>query len=187
MQDIILQKRVLRKKMVELRIQLSDEIKKEYDNWICSKLKAIVTNNGFEVVHCYIPMRGEINILPFIKFLLKHQIKVVSPKTLPNRKLENRVLGSLDDLEIGIMGTMHPKKSELYLGNLDLIVVPGLAFDTENYRLGYGGGYYDNFLMNQPNSMKIGIFYPFQQVEMVPKEPHDVKLDQIFINDTFVK
>lgn len=170
---------MLRKRMHELRTQQSNDYKKTYDNSICNQLEKIVLTNDSKVIHCYIPMTGEINILPFIRFLFKHQIKVISPKTLPNRKLENRVLSSLSDLEIGIMGTMHPRNPDVFHGELDLIVVPGLAFDSENYRLGYGGGYYDNFLMNQPNAIKVGVFYPFQEVQSVPKEDHDVKLDLI--------
>ena len=55
-----------------------------------------------------------------------------------------------------------------------------MSFDEYNYRLGYGAGYYDNFLVNHPNALKVGIFYPFQKVDKVPTEPHDVKLDEIF-------
>ena len=60
-----------------------------------------------------------------------------------------------------------------------MIIVPGLAFDAQNYRLGYGGGYYDNFIVNHAQAKKIGIFYPFQKVEKVPVEAHDFPLDKI--------
>jgi 5,10-methenyltetrahydrofolate synthetase len=65
----------------------------------------------------------------------------------------------------------------------DFVVVPGLAFDRNRYRLGYGGGYYDNFLMTQPKAQKVGIFYPFQEVVQVPKEAHDVQLDEMVVGE----
>jgi len=49
--------------------------------------------------------------------------------------------------------------------------------------LGYGGGYYDNFIVEHPAALKIGIFYPFQQVDNVPIEPHDQCLDDIIFRE----
>ena len=54
-----------------------------------------------------------------------------------------------------------------------------MAFDDSKYRLGYGGGYYDGFLANQPLALKVGVFYSFQEVAEVPKEAHDLHLDRI--------
>jgi len=56
-----------------------------------------------------------------------------------------------------------------------------LAFDANNYRLGYGGGYYDTFLAQHPTAFKQGIFYPFQEVSEVPTEVHDVQLDHVLV------
>ncbi|MFT4755084.1 MAG: 5-formyltetrahydrofolate cyclo-ligase, partial [Salibacteraceae bacterium] len=64
-------------------------------------------------------------------------------------------------------------------GHYDLIIVPGLAFDNQNFRVGYGGGYYDGFLANQNEALKVGVFYGFQEVESVPTESHDLVLDSI--------
>jgi 5-formyltetrahydrofolate cyclo-ligase len=76
-------------------------------------------------------------------------------------------------------GTIHPGGNEAYTGPIDLFIVPGLAFDTELYRLGYGAGYYDNHLVNQPQAWKAGICYPCQVINKVPTEPHDIKLDEL--------
>lgn len=54
--------------------------------------------------------------------------------------------------------------------NYDMILVPGLAYDADGYRIGYGGGYYDSFMIQHPNTIKIGVFYPFQEVACVPRE-----------------
>ncbi len=173
------EKAALRARMFQLRNRLEISQKEVYDEWICSALLTIILKNKFNTVHAYLPFLTEINIYPLLKKLLELKIKVVSPKTLPKRKLENRILHSLDELELGIMGTKHPLDAIIYDGPFDLIIVPGLAFDAANFRLGYGGGYYDNFLELYPNALKVGIFYPFQKVDKVPVEAHDCKLDTL--------
>ncbi len=89
-------------------------------------------------------------------------------------------LKSLDEVENGVFGTVHMASKLEYSGDYDLIIVPGLAFDAANYRLGYGGGYYDNFL-SQHVGQKIGIGHPFQLIDSVPIEAHDVKLERSLI------
>lgn len=173
------EKAALRKEMLQLRNLIKPRDKVNYDLWICSALEALIISKNCKVVHSYIPFEAEIDIIPLLNKLLQINVTVVCPKTLPKRKLENRILYNLNDLEIGIMGTKHPSKEMVYDGKCDLIIVPGLAFDEDKYRLGYGGGYYDNFLTAQPQAYKVGIFYPFQKVEKVPVEPHDIGLDEI--------
>ena len=177
--EINSEKANIRKLMLDKRKQIDTTDKAQYDKYICQELEQIIQENNFKVVHAYIPIANEINILPLINKLLKNNITVVCPKTLTKRRLENRVLVSLTKLEMGIMQTLHPEEPLIYEGKYDLVIVPGLAFDKANYRLGYGGGYYDNFLIDHPEAHKVGIFYPFQMIDSVPKEPHDVCLDLI--------
>ncbi len=168
--------------MLTKRNKLLKDEKKKYDEWICEVLLKMVKNNDYKVVHTYLPMGSEINISNFIECLLKEKIVVVSPKTLPKRKLQHLILKSLDEVEKGIFGTNHPSNTKEYHGNYDLIIIPGLSFDRSKNRLGYGGGYYDAFLSQHPSARKVGIFYPFQEVKNVPVETHDIKLDEILVN-----
>jgi len=165
--------------MLQERAQLNLAFKTEYDNWICEELEKLIIKNNFKTVHTYLSMGKEINITPLLEKLLANSITVFTPKILPKRQLENRVLTSLNDIEKGVFGTTHSSNTEEYKGEFDLIIIPGLAFDNNNYRLGYGGGYYDNFLINHPKALKVGIFYPNQKVDKVPTENHDLQLDQI--------
>ncbi len=184
MKNILEQKKQLREDMLDKRAKLNSKNKRVYDLWICEKLEEDILKRGSKVVHAYLPMGKEINILPLLKILIEKNITVVVPKTLPKRKLENRILTSLTAIERGVYGTTHPSNPNEYTGGFDFIIVPGLAYDKNKYRVGYGGGYYDNFLANHPNAFKMGIFYPIQEVENVPREPHDYCLDDILVNST---
>ena len=181
MKNIKEQKMALRQLMFLERSKIEPLRKAKYDQFIGEQLLSLILKNEYEVVHAYIPMGQEIDIAPLLQELLHNKITVVCPKALSARVLENRILTSLNDLETGIKGTKYPASLKVYEGTYDLIIVPGLAFDHQKYRLGYGGGYYDGFLATQPQAHKVGIFYPFQQVVEVPREAHDVFLDEILV------
>ncbi|MGB0887047.1 MAG: 5-formyltetrahydrofolate cyclo-ligase, partial [Vicingaceae bacterium] len=180
---VLNKKKELRKKMLVKRAKLNFNYKKEYDLWVCKELEKMIAENNFKTIHAYLPMGKEIDITPLLKKLLANKITIVTPKTLPKRQLENRVLTSFNAIEKGVFGTTHPSNPEVYTGSFDLIIIPGLAFDKNKFRLGYGGGYYDNFIVNHPLAKKIGIFYPEQEVDKVPIELHDYKLDEILVNN----
>jgi len=175
------QKKALRTRIKTERDAINLDYKLAYDASICEALFVLIRERKCAVVHAYIPMGSEIDIRPLLAKLVANMITVVMPKTLKNRQLEHLVLDSLDHLESGIYGTSHPKDGIVFNGELDLVIVPGLAFDSENYRLGYGGGYYDTFLTEHPTAFTVGIGYPFQKIDNVPKEAHDACLDKLLV------
>lgn len=169
----------LREMMLNQRFGMDANTKLAYDNEINQKLIEHVLNYNSNHVHVYLPMKNEINIFPFIHWLLENDKVVIAPKVLPERQLQNLILHSLRETETGSFGTYHPAGDEQFNGEFDLIVTPGLAFDLQNNRLGYGGGYYDRFLASIPEITKIGIHYPFQLFDSIPTKPHDIKLNNL--------
>jgi len=165
--------------MLTQRTELDPTQKEAWDQTICNILWEMISERQYQTIHCYLPMQTEVDIVPLIQWMLATNLTVVTPKTLPDRKLQHLVLRSLDELEWGVFGTSHPAKAQTFSATYDLIIVPGLAFDKANYRLGYGGGYYDAFLAQHPDAYKVGIGYPFQLVEQVPIAEHDVVLDEV--------
>lgn len=170
--------------MRSLRGSISAEQKRQWDHCICTVLQQIVVERSVASVHTFLPISSEVNIYPFIAQLLNWGIEVVCPESLAGGNMRNLVLHSLSELKTGIFGTRYPSSGELYTGRYDLIVVPGLAFDHTKHRLGYGAGYYDIFLGVQPDACKVGVAYPFQLVEQLPVEPHDVPMDQVILGTT---
>jgi 5-formyltetrahydrofolate cyclo-ligase len=170
-------KEILRKEMKEQRAVLLPEEKTIFDKAICKRLYGLIQERRARVIHTFLPMEGEINIFPLIQDLLSEGLTLVAPEALPKRHLRNWVLKDLDQLQDGVYGTKYPAHSEEYSGAYDLVIVPGLAFDQEKYRVGYGAGYYDTFLGEHTEAFAVGIAYPFQVVEEVPIESHDRALD----------
>lgn len=83
-------------------------------------------------------------------------------------------------LVTGAFGISEPSCAAAELPPIDLVVVPGVAFDAAGHRLGRGRGYYDRFLARLPQRpYLLGICFPFQFVPAVPAEPHDVLMDEV--------
>lgn len=177
-----MEKSHLRALFLEKRNLLPLSDKREYDLIIVGLLMDYIKTHSFSTIHTYLPMGSEVDFYPVIQELLEMNIKVVCPKTENKPIFKNLILTSLDRLEEGRYGTKHPANAEEYDGSYDLIIVPGLAYNDEKYRLGYGGGYYDYFLKSHPNAVKLGLFYSFQKNEELPVEDHDIPID-IVISD----
>lgn len=172
-------KQALRLKMEQLREQLNPGQKAQLDALLCLELQTLVLERAASAVHTFLPMGTEIDLYPFISWMLDNNIAVSCPKTMPERKLQHFQLRSPDEIKQGLFGTFYPDSGIATTGPYDLIVVPGLAFDQHNNRLGYGGGYYDIFLREHPKAFKVGVGYNFQVITDLPVEPHDVPLDRV--------
>ncbi len=165
--------------MLTLRSKQEEHVKHTQDKLINFQLQELIAELQPKVVHSYLPMPGEVDISDLITNLLRRGIKVVCPQSLPKRQMKHLALNSLQELEEGIFGTKHPTGKSYYEGNYDLIIVPGLAFDKQRNRLGYGAGYYDTFLKQQEKAYKVGVAYTFQVLDQIPVEGHDVRMDRI--------
>ncbi len=172
-------KNTIRKQIQTQRDSLSSKEKNVLDTELCNKIIREIEINNHKTIHTYLPIKSEINIFPVVEYLLKNNKTVVAPKALADMKMSNLILSSLDQLENGAYGTKHPAGSNEYHGKYDLIIVPGLAFDKNNNRIGYGAGYYDSFLLDNQNSQKIALAYPFQVFDNIPSDPHDIKIDKV--------
>lgn len=93
--------------------------------------------------------------------------------------LELRHYTGPEDLSIGAYGISEPT-GELFTDyeEIDLAIIPGVAFDPSGHRLGRGKGYYDKLLPHIP-ACKVGICFPFQLIEEVPAEAFDICMDTV--------
>jgi 5-formyltetrahydrofolate cyclo-ligase len=103
--------------------------------------------------------------------------KKVALPTVEGDRLTFHEFAPGERLVKGRFGIMEPHLHRP-AGALDVVIVPGVAFDKQGYRLGYGKGYYDRFLSGS-NALPIGLAYGFQLIEKLPQESHDVRLDAV--------
>lgn len=160
---------------------LNFRLKADYDQNLNKVLAQYAQVNNCQRIHCYLPLPHEVNLQPLLAQWLQAGKTVICPKTLPKGILENRPLASLQLLEEGVFNTRYPATTETYQEAYDLIVVPGLAFTRGGNRLGYGGGYYDRFLAQSQFKHAVAVAYPFQIVQHLPLEKHDVGLEKVLV------
>jgi 5-formyltetrahydrofolate cyclo-ligase len=132
---------------------------------------------------------AEVETGPIIKKALLMGKKIVLPVTLVReRRIKPVCLRNLKQgFKKGPYGIFEPKASEsekpISLKDIDLVIVPGLAFDRENNRLGHGKGYYDNFLRSlSMKTPKIGLGFRFQLLEKIPTTRRDIPLTKVITN-----
>lgn len=122
-------------------------------------------------------MKDEVQTHSFIEKWSQTK-KIVLPVVIGD-VLELRLYTGPNDLAIGPYGIAEPiGKPFTDYAAIELVVVPGVAFDTEGHRLGRGKGYYDK-LLPLIAAPKIGICFPFQLIEEVPAEPFDICMDAV--------
>ena len=95
---------------------------------------------------------------------------------------------SYDDLEAGYFGIQEPKIEQLQecVSENGLIVLPGVAFDEQKHRVGYGGGFYDRYLELHPNMVKIALAFEFQLYKEVPFEQFDILPEKIITEERII-
>lgn len=132
----------------------------------------------------YLASKDEIDLSITISRLISRGETVVAPRWNGETYDLSR-LTSLEEaaLRKGPMGILEPKDLERVSAKVvDTWLVPGLGFTLEGGRLGYGGGWYDRFLLDaSPHALKIGLAYSFQILPSIPLAPHDVRLDEILV------
>src|SRR5690606_22124850 len=123
MNDFIKRQKIkLREEMLDLRRSFPLKDKRVYDKNICDSLKKIILLSNPKVIHSYLPIKGEIDITPLLKWAIEKNIKIVCPKVLPERQLENLELLYFDDFDYGPFNTIHPAGNKKYNGLIDFII-----------------------------------------------------------------
>tara|TARA_B100001250_G_C19689652_1_gene739692 strand:- start:217 stop:762 length:546 start_codon:yes stop_codon:yes gene_type:complete len=140
-----------------------------------------------KIIGAYFPINYEIDCLEILKKLEKSGNKISLPITEKKNKMDFFEWSFNKPLLIGKIGIPEPcTKKKVYP---DVLLVPLVAFDKYKFRLGYGGGYYDRYIQKIKKIKKIltiGISFSFQEVEKIPKNKHDQKLDFI-LTENYIK
>ena len=132
----------------------------------------------------YASLPGEVDTFAMIRKAIELQKQAALPVVLhEQRTLIPTLTEHMEDLHLSTYGIHEPKRHperEISLDRIDAVVVPALAFDKANNRLGRGKGYYDRFLKSLPSSaVTVGIAFDFQLADRLPTEDHDVAVHHV--------
>ncbi len=134
------------------------------------------------IVAGFSPIKTEFNPLPLMRMLAKAGGQLALPKVMGRgRPLSMRAWNFGDPLVPGVWGIREPKPDAPEV-TPDILLVPFTAFDRKGYRVGYGAGYYDltlEILRAKKKIVAVGVGFATQEVEDVPAEAHDQKLDYV--------
>ena len=133
-----------------------------------------------QTIMAYYSLPDEVNTHALIDELVAEGKTVLLPKVTGDDTMELRRYTGRADLQEGSYHILEPV-GECFTdyAAIDLILVPGIAFDAAGHRLGRGRGYYDRFLSTHLSLLLIGVCFPFQRVAEVPTDPHDVCVDEV--------
>lgn len=181
-------KKKLRKKFLQLLKDQKDQDQLVKSRLIQKKLWQRQEFRNAKTILFYASFAGEVVTFEMIKEATQLNKKVALPIIMQNSKdiipayIQN--LDQLQECSFGIKQPAYSKDCVVDLAELDLVVVPGLAFDRHHNRLGRGAGYYDRFLAKLPEGIpSIGLAYDFQMVDLLPHlESHDVALTDVIHN-----
>jgi 5-formyltetrahydrofolate cyclo-ligase len=177
-------KAALRSEALTKRDAIPLPVRKIKDAAIAERLFASDKFASARAVMLYASFRSEVSTEAIILKTLEAGKKVVLPRVNSEESsLALYEIKTLDDLTPGYMGIPEPEaREESHVGieSVELVVVPGAAFDQRGYRLGYGKGYYDKLLANESTRPAlVALAYEEQLVDEVPAEAHDVKMDAV--------
>lgn len=179
-------KKQIRKEILEKLNNQASEEALEKSKAIKQKLFSLSEFKKSNFIMLYASRTEEVKTDQMIDEALEMGKRVALPlctslKTIVPKEIKVRSA----DLEEGAYGICEPKKCQKVRKpeEIDLVIVPGVAFDKKNRRLGRGKGYYDKFLKDLPrNKLTIGLAFDFQIVEDLPEDSHDIPVSKVITN-----
>lgn len=166
-------KEEIRKIVLEARRNVIERRKK--DSEILLRLTETQIYKQAKTIMTYISYNNEVDTLFLIDQMIKDGKTLCAPKCIDAHTIEARKFGSRSELKAGAYGILEPTGD--VVTHIDLILVPGVAFNERCHRIGYGAGYYDRFL-EKNKAITCGLFYEVQRADFL-EEKTDIGLDYI--------
>jgi 5-formyltetrahydrofolate cyclo-ligase len=173
----------IRKQIIEHRDSIDINTKGQWDEDIFNSLIKSEWYKKANTIFAFVSFKSETDTHKIIKYAIHDGKTICVPRIKSKQKgIEIFKIDNFDQLEKGYFGILEPIESCLAVESkdIDLILMPGVAFDRQGGRLGYGAGFYDRFLSKINRSVdKIAVAYHFQVLDNIPMDEHDVRIDGI--------
>lgn len=148
---------------------------------LCLQLDRAVDWSQVGCAALYAAVGNELDTEPLGRVLRARGVRTCYPRIMRQTppELAFFAVADLAELTPAGFGLLEPRPTAapVSVTEIDVFIVPGLAFDDRGRRLGQGRGYYDACLHSQPDALRVGVCHPFQQISAVPSEPHDEPID----------
>lgn len=172
-------KATLRTMFLKRRTLLDDKMHQLFTMMLKDKVKTYLKTHHIKTLGIYYPMRKEIDFLDF-----KDEFDTYLPKIEKAGIVYYQDRGAYQPAAFHTTVPTH--NDSIALEDLDAVIVPGLVFDKDRYRIGYGKGYYDN-LLHRYNGLSIGVCFELFLLDSIPKESHDEQCDVVITESRIIK
>ena len=188
---IATERKRVRTETLRRREVLTSEERARLSQRIVNSALCWIQREGFDSVMLYLSMRSEVETTDLLEGLLNSGKQICAPviNTEQVKLTPRRIQNPNTELIRHRYGMLEPNDAcpIFPTEHLQLIVVPGIAFDQKGYRLGYGKGFYDRFLTKCPHAIRIGLAYQIQVVEDTFPQAWDVPVQHIFTETGRIK
>ena len=187
---VTVSRKTFRRKFLNLLRRQKAEDRLKRSRRILKKLFSTREFQDSKIILFYASFDGEVDTFEMMKQAQKLGKKIALPTIIKNRtqkRFHPALIEDLSHLRLGPYGIKEPQATKgrwVEVDQIDLIIVPGVAFDRSCHRLGRGQGYYDRFLGGVPCAIPtFGLAFDFQIIDRLPhQEPHDVRVSRVIVN-----
>lgn len=172
-------KQALRKQIRDQKRAMTDAQIVEKSEKLAALFAASKAYKDAKTIYGYLPYNQEVRTVAMLQKALEDGKKIAVPKCYGD-EMRFIYLDDLSQVEKGYCGIPEPIADEPVADDKTaLVLMPGLAFDPQGHRMGYGGGFYDKFLAAEPNHPTLALCYDFQMMEHLETEDHDIPVDTV--------
>lgn len=197
-------KKQIRTRIRNERAALNPKMRQAFSDKIFEQIISHPLYRHAGEIYCYVSFVEEVSTEKLISYSLKMGKKVAVPKIIVDnfaakenisdlqeksvtfkqkRKMEFYYIEGTDELSEGYFGIMEPPEKTPACGDNVLVVMPGVAFDRQCNRIGYGKGFYDSYLKQHPQFRRIALAYSMQCLDTFPAEAHDIRPEMIITEE----
>ena len=186
-----LTKSEIRRKILTQRNSISTNTIIMHSKSINNKIIAIKEYENSKSLGIYYPIGSEVQTFDLIRHSLNHNKMVCLPKVIDSTSIKfyKIIEDSFEKISFqkGKYGILEPSISTETIDKIDMLIIPGIAFDLKGNRIGYGKGYYDRYLSSRKAKSKIGLAYEIQVLNKIPNNELDIPVDIIVTEKRIIR
>lgn len=173
------EKKDIRNQILTKRLGITQEELMNKSQKICNSFLALPQYQDADLLYIYMDFKNEVVTKQIIVDAHRKGKKVAIPKVVKDQIIFYYLEPNDRELKEGYFGIREPEIAKPVKDNSGIMVVPGIAFDEEGYRVGYGKGYYDRYLQDNEVAQKISLVLELQLIKQVPYDAYDIPVDLI--------